>query len=586
MSPKGEVLFAEAIERPLQDKRALNCPPDGLLRMPDLIAKYCDPDAELVAGITFSDRHSKVQEAAALIGVGLRAVAGSEMASRLEDGYLPDTWPYPKMNAVLTYMRNSVSAAGLGLLGSRMIRNSVRIRRYEHHLTHAAYGCYSSPFEHAACAVIDGWGETGSVGLYAYKNGALEELGPSSKIAGRSSLGYFYAIVTALCGFDPMQGEEWKVMGLAPYGHVDKEVYGLLKRFCKVDGIRLKPSASARERRQIREALLRRQRKPGTKPIEAANLARTGQQVFSEIMRELLQNLHGQGISHNLVLTGGCALNSSYNGRILEETSFERLHVPSAPGDDGNSVGAALLAYYEDHPPQKAPKKVLSPYLGTDISTETREHLIRFNSSQRLTHTSGDEVIRRTAKLLAQGKIVGWMQGRAEFGPRALGNRSILADPRSPTMKDEINGRVKFREEFRPFAPSILHEFGPEYFEDYQMTPYMERTLVFRNEVRAKIPAVVHEDGTGRLQSVTEELAPMYYRLIRAFYELTGIPIVLNTSFNIMGKPIIHSVQDAVGMFYTTGLDALVIDDVVILKDEVRTGRGVADALQASAVGG
>jgi carbamoyltransferase len=296
-------------------------------------------------------------------------------------------------------------------------------------------------------------------------------------------------------------------------------------------------------------------------------MARTGQQLFADTMRELLQNLYARGISQNLVLTGGCALNSSWNGHVIDETPFKQLHVPSAPADDGNSIGAALIAYYEDHPEARRPRKLMSAYLGTGISAETREHLLQFNTSQRVRRLP-DTVAQESAKLLSQGKIIGWMQGRAEFGPRALGNRSILADPRSLDMKEKINARVKFREEYRPFAPSILHEFGPEYFEHYQMSPYMERALVFRKEVRDKVPAVVHEDGTGRLQSVTPETSERFHKLIRTFYELTGIPLVLNTSFNIMGKPIIHSIQDAVGVFYTTGLDALVIDDVIIEKED------------------
>jgi carbamoyltransferase len=173
-----------------------------------------------------------------------------------------------------------------------------------------------------------------------------------------------------------------------------------------------------------------------------------------------------------------------------------------------------------------------------------------------------------TAKLLADGKLVGWVQGRAEFGPRALGNRSILADPRPADMKDKINSLVKFREEFRPFAPSILDEFGSEYFENYQVTPYMDRTLGFKETAREKVPAIVHVNATGRLQSVRREWNERYYDLIHEFYKLTGVPMLLNTSFNIMGKPIIHSVEDAVGLFFTTGLDALVIEDCLIEKPE------------------
>ena len=180
-----------------------------------------------------------------------------------------------------------------------------------------------------------------------------------------------------------------------------------------------------------------------------------------------------------------------------------------------------------------------------------------------------EALCRVVADHLAAGRIVGWVQGRAEFGPRALGNRSILADPRSATVKDRINARVKFREEFRPFAPSILAEHGPAYFEDFQMSPYMERTLRFRDEVVARVPGVVHVDQTGRLQTVTVEDNPRFHRLISRFHEVTGVPVLLNTSFNVMGKPIAHSVEDAISVFYTSGIDLLVIEDHLIVKGDV-----------------
>jgi len=316
--------------------------------------------------------------------------------------------------------------------------------------------------------------------------------------------------------------------------------------------------------RRVRE-LRSEMRAFGTSPAESADLACTGQAVFEDVMTELLDNLHAYGISDNLAMAGGCALNSAYNGRILERTPFTRLHVPSAPADDGSALGAAYQAYHEDHPEAGAPCRTLSPYLGSSMSTATLEQMGRFGGFQKVVRGTED-VDRRAAALLAEGKIIGWVQGRAEFGPRALGNRSILADPRPRDMQDRINARVKFREQFRPFAPSVLDEHGPQYFEHYQTSPYMERTLRFRPEVRDRVPAVVHVDGTGRLQSVRREWNPRYYALIDAFYGRTGVPMVLNTSLNVMGKPIVHSVEDALGMFFTSGLDALVIEDVLIEK--------------------
>jgi carbamoyltransferase len=296
-----------------------------------------------------------------------------------------------------------------------------------------------------------------------------------------------------------------------------------------------------------------------------ADLAYTTQLFYAESMTQLLRNFCALGISENLVLGGGCALNSSYNGQIVGTTGFKQLHVPSAPADDGNALGAAWLAYYRDHPDRKPKAAVQSPYLGSTLSERTLANLIEFGRLQKARHLPGT-LAQETARLLADGKLIGWVQGRAEFGPRALGNRSILADPRPVDMKDRINSRVKFREEFRPFAPAILDEFGAQYFENYQVSPYMERTLAFKESAREKVPAIVHVNRTGRLQTVRREWNPRFYDLIRAFYELTGVPMLLNTSFNIMGKPIIHSLEDAVGLFYTTGLDALVIEDYLIEK--------------------
>ena len=565
VGPDGEVLFAEATERYLQNKRASNCPPDLLLRIPEQIKEYCESDAELIGAITWSEGHLRLLQVGVLNELSPFRKVGERAITMLDS--LTDMWPYPRQKILRAWLRQGMSQVGNQLTGNPSIQNQVQIRRYDHHLTHAVYACYSSPFDEAVCAVVDGMGEGSAISFFTYRNGIVEQIRDVPLCMRLTSLGVFYGFVCNLCGFDWLKGEEWKVMGLAPYGRVDEELYNQLKAMVTMRRGRLSFGVFLTKRGKMAEELRRlKARAPGSPPLAAADIACTGQQVFADAMREVLNELYDRGISRNLVLTGGCALNSSWNGRILRETSFEKLHVPSAPADDGNSVGAALLAYYEDHPERRRPRKLLSPYLGTDIHPETREFLLRFNSS-RVRHLPST-VSQEAAKLLAQGKIIGWMQGRAEFGPRALGHRSILADPRSPDMKDRINARVKFREEYRPFAPAILHEFGPEYFEDYQMTPYMERALVFREEVRHKVPAVVHEDNTGRLQSVTPELSERYYQLIRAFHELTGIPLILNTSFNIMGKPIIHTIQDALGMFYTCGLDALVIDDIIVEKED------------------
>jgi carbamoyltransferase len=278
-----------------------------------------------------------------------------------------------------------------------------------------------------------------------------------------------------------------------------------------------------------------------------------------------LANFHRRNISDDLVLVGGCALNSSYNGEILGRTGFKRLHVPSAPADDGAALGAALLAHQKDHSDTRPPCSVRSPYLGSTMDKRTLANLSAYGKIPGMRHLPGT-VHLTAAQLLGEGKILGWIQGRAEFGPRALGNRSILADPRPESMKDRINATVKFREEFRPLAPAILDEFGPDYFHDYQFSPYMERSFRVKEAVAARVPAVVHVDGTSRLQSVRREWNAKFYDLIHAFYKSTSVPMLLNTSFNVMGRPIAHSLEDVIGLFYTTGLDALVVEDYLIEK--------------------
>ena len=552
----GRVLFAEACERPLQDKRAFNAPADHLVRAPQLIRKYCPSDADIVVAVSWAKGYV----------YAMRAITDvTSWISRFADGPIDQTytWPWPTMETQMTALTASITMAGQNLRGSRGLSNHVTIRHYDHHLCHAATACYTSPFEHAACAIVDGHGGKGSCAFYEYKNGRLKNVKSAADGIDMGSLGQFYSVLCALCGFDSIQGEEWKVMGLASYGKFSPEWYARLEPLLRVRGMSLLQMSGTRYLSTL-DRLRKLARQLGQPALEVADLAFTGQHRFAEIMTQLLCGLARKGISENLVLGGGCALNSSFNGRITRETPFKNLHIPMAPGDDGNALGAAWLAFYEDNPSAPHVPAVHTPYLGSQLSATSLDHLVQFNGSRIRRFPDGPH--EHVADLLADGRIVGWARGAAEFGPRALGNRSILADPRDPDMMHKLNDRVKFREEFRPFAPSILEEFAPEWFEDYQSSPYMDRTLRFHPNVRARFPAVVHVDGTGRLQSVSKNSAPDFHRLIESFHRRTGVPMLLNTSFNVMGKPIIHSIQDAVAVFYTTGLDVLVLEDVVIEK--------------------
>lgn len=558
VGPDGEVLFAEATERYLQFKRAPICPPDlpYASRIGELVRRYLQPDAEIVVATSWSAPFSDYLARRASLGhFALSSIAN--LSQELNRSMMPQTME----NAVGGWLLSAQSYAGLGVLTAiqrAFGHANVTLRRYSHHLTHAAYGCFGSPFDEAACLVVDGMGETGSSAIFRYASGRLTEV---IRRRGRESVGLFFDLITELCGFDQYKGEAWKVMGLAPFGTRDPDLLAELHRLYRVDGGRL-VFANREVIRDVVRGIKRR--RSGCADNEAwADLARCGQEIFEEMMQVLLAETEAKTSSKNLVLTGGCALNSSFNGKILGRTGFTALHVPSAPADDGNAVGAAWLAHAEDYPQWRPAKGPLTPYLGTQIDTEPLERVA--NWEPRLKHV-GRGIVAETARLLADGKLVGWVQGKAEFGPRALGNRSILADPRLPCVKDMLNSKVKLREPFRPFAPSILAEHGSEWFEEFHASPYMDRTLCFRKDKRALVPGVVHVDFTGRLQTVTKEMNPRFRALIETFNVITGVPILLNTSFNMAGKPILHFVEDALTMFYTTGLDAIVIEDWLIVK--------------------
>jgi carbamoyltransferase len=557
VGPDGQVLFAEAAERPLQYKRAPNCEPDLPGRMEALLKEWIPEGSEIVIATSWGADFTGFLDQTARSG-GFTLGTLLRAAPNLNASLVPERTE----RILVANLHLAQQRAGYGtLLALDRVAIGGRVadlRRYGHHLSHAAYGLWGSPFREAACLVVDGMGETGASAIFALQDGRISEL---KRHVGRASIGFFFGLVTDLAGFDQTKGEEWKIMGLAPYGRRDPELLALLRRLFRIERNRLVFADAATVQSVASELLARRP--ANACEVGWADLARSGQDIFEEMMDVLLAEASSLAPSQNLVLCGGCALNSSYNGKVLARSPFTALHVPSAPADDGNAIGAAWLAFAEDNPDWRPKPGPLTPYLGSRVSTEPLERMVGWEP--RLRHL-GAGVVDAAAALLAEGKLVGFVQGRAEFGPRALGNRSILADPRPADAKEILNAKVKYREAFRPFAPSILAEHVPDWFEDAQDSPYMERTLRWRTEVRSRVPAVVHEDGTGRLQCVTADRNPRYHALISAFAERTGVPVVLNTSFNVMGKPILHSAEDALLMFYTTGLDAVVIEDWLITK--------------------
>lgn len=561
----GKIVFAESTERYLQLKRGIGCTADPVVWIEEVLDTYCNPNANFYIAGTWSSKNKKLIKIITFL-LGYSKKNKGILSNAVLSLFSPI---FTKEEIFWINKLHNVSTLHPAQSTEKVLRTKFKVTKvnrfnFDHHETHAATACYFSSFKQAVCLVMDGSGEKGSFSYYKYHNGKITRLGYHK---GNESLGIFYMLITELCGFDSIKGEEWKVMGLSAYGKKDAYIYTRLKKLYTVSGLKIKWSLSNKKIKillnEIREYI------EASKDSEeiTPNIAYTGQLVFTEYMNHFLTNLYDLNISENLIYTGGCALNSAYNGKITSETPFKKVHIPPCPGDDGNSIGAAYLSYLKFGAKNKMTNfNWNSPYLGSFIQDQEIEKFLRFSTFEKYSKVAFDQLVKIIAQRIADGKIVGWVQGRSEFGPRALGNRSILADPRDKRMKDKLNSLVKFREEFRPFAPSILEEHAPDYIENYEPSYYMERTLKFNVEVLEKIPSVVHEDATGRLQTVSKELNPLYHGLISEFYKKTGIPLLINTSLNVMGKPIMHSFSDAMTVFLNSGMDILVVNNYIFEK--------------------
>jgi carbamoyltransferase len=436
-----------------------------------------------------------------------------------------------------------------------------------HHLCHAAAAFFTSPFEEGTILTADGYGERQSTTIYRGRGADLELL---AEVDFPHSIGSFYAALTDYLGFRANSGEG-KVMGLASYGRESEYVakvrnlITLTERGFELD---LSYFEFFHDRPHRYSEKLVALLGPARKPESAVDrrhedIAFALQAVTEEVMLHLARMARKVTGAKNLCVAGGVALNCVANGRLQRETDFEKFFFYPAAGDTGTSVGAALAV---EHLLHRGPRsmEVASEYLGTGFTAaQVRSVLDR---GRLRYHTLKDPEV-TAARMIADGLILAWFQGRAEFGPRALGNRSILADPRRKDMKDLLNATVKFREPFRPYAPSVLEESCGKYFGSDVPSPYMLRAYPTRPEMIDVLPAITHVDGTARVQTVNAKQNPRYYRLIREFGRITGIDCVLNTSFNIRGEPIINTVDEAIKCLMTTGLDALFVEDFLVVKD-------------------
>ncbi|MEA2933238.1 MAG: carbamoyltransferase [Actinomycetota bacterium] len=439
----------------------------------------------------------------------------------------------------------------------------------EHHPSHAASAFLVSPFETAAILTMDGTGEETTT-MFARGEGNV--ITPFKRIKIPHSLGQFYSSVTAFLGFDIFQGEEWKMMGLAAYGK--PEYYDFLaSRVLTMRGdddfrinVRVLDHHMAM-RGQFSEEAVRVMGPPRQRGEEVTerhqNIAASGQKVLEDVVLRLLDSLHRQTGEENLCLAGGVAFNSVMNGRITQESPFRRVFIQPVAGDAGCSLGAAFMLYNQvlGHP---RTFHMDHAYYGPAFSTE--ECAAALDAAGLAYETlDDDELLPRLARIIADGGIVGWFQGRMEFGPRALGNRSFLADPRRSDMRELLNEKVKLREWFRPLAPSMVEEASVDVFGHPHYDPFMITVIDVADEQRLRLPSIVHVDGTARPQTVRREVNPRYWRLLREFEKLSGVPVLLNTSFNVQ-EPIVCTPAHAVRTFGNANFDALVLENHLVLR--------------------
>jgi len=452
-----------------------------------------------------------------------------------------------------------------------------RILFCEHHVSHGASGFFASPFEEAAILTVDAVGEwaTTTAGV-----GRGNEIRLLREIRFPHSLGMLYSAFTAFLGFEVNEGE-YKVMGLAPYGqprYVDKvrrllEVAGDGSFRLDLDYFAYQHSATSmftpRFLRLFGEP--RNPRRSDVVEPYYADLAASVQVVLEEVLLQMVRALHKETGLTRLCMAGGVALNSVANGRILRETPFTEIFIQPAAGDGGGALGAALWAC---HSVLGEPRRFVMEhaYWGEAHGEESAEACFKANGVRMRRFADPDVLIDRTVELLTQGKVVGWVQGRFEFGPRALGNRSILADPRRPEMKEVVNRKIKFREAFRPFAPTVLAEAADRFFtlpEGLRQYParFMLYVVPVRDGAKEKLPATTHVDGSARVQTIHREANPLYYELIDRFGHATGVPVLLNTSFNLKGEPIVNTPEEALRTFMRSDMDALVVNSCMVEKD-------------------
>lgn len=494
----------------------------------------------------------------------------------------------PELGLVIDRIKNKRERASVADELRRTLDTgfSGQVHQVEHHLAHLASAFHVSPFDKAVVVSVDGFGDFASA---AWGVGQSGEILIEDKVYFPHSLGIFYQALTQWLGF-PNYGDEYKVMGLAPYGQpsflVEMQSIVLLQE----DGsfkLNLDFFRHHREKveyewengeptvgvlyTQALVELLGPVRQQGEELTQRhKDIARSVQAMYEQAFYHLLNVLHKRHGTENLCIAGGCAMNSVANGKVYRNTPFKKVYIQSAAGDAGGAIGAAYAVWHKlggtrgfvmDH-------SYWGPHFTDDeFRGLLSKHTVTLQKQGcELTYVADEiSLCERTAKAISEGKVIGWFQGRMEWGPRALGNRSILGDPRRTDMQDILNTKIKRRESFRPFAPSILREAVPYWFEQDDDVPFMMQVFLIRKDKQKMIPAVTHVDGSGRLQTVMFETNPRYHHLIRIFGEMTGVPIILNTSFN-ENEPVVCRPEEALNCFLRTKMDMLVLGNWIIWR--------------------
>jgi carbamoyltransferase len=456
----------------------------------------------------------------------------------------------------------------------RRLKYNKEVLFAEHHISHAASAFFCSPFKEAAVITSDGVGEWTTTTLGVCKDNEIKLL---KEINFPHSLGLLYSAFTAFLGFEVNEGE-YKVMGMAPYGEpkYQDKVYKLIKvnddgsYHLDMDYFSYHYSPDQTFNGNFTKLFGEPKGKQyDTVDKHYADVAASIQKVTEDTLLKMARHLRKETGLKNLCFAGGVALNSKANGRLMRESGFEDLFIQPAAGDSGGAVGAALYVYHSVLG-KKRQYVMENAYLGPESGKAEVEKFLKDNNIPYQSFGE-EELLKTVAETLAMGKVVGWFQGRTEWGPRALGDRSILADPRKEEMKNIVNAKIKFRELFRPFAPSVLAERCEDFFdlpraERQNPARFMLYVVPVKEEKRAEIPAITHVDGSARPQTVFKEQNPRYYGLIERFASLTGVPLVLNTSFNLKGEPIVCTPQNAFNTFSKSGLDLLVMGNYVVKK--------------------